>query len=72
VHFEWNDNKNAQNRKKHGVSFETASLVFSDPFAPSLLERTEHGEERWQTLGRVGDHVVLLVADTVREEDGLR
>jgi uncharacterized DUF497 family protein len=28
--FEWDDNKNAINIKKHGISFETASTVFYD------------------------------------------
>jgi uncharacterized DUF497 family protein len=70
VRFEWDDNKNTLNRKKHGLSFETAGLVFSDPLALSVLEQTERVEKRWRTLGRVGGHVVLLVAHTVREEDG--
>jgi len=29
----WDDKKNAINRARHGLSFETAWLVFDDPFA---------------------------------------
>ena len=28
--FEWDENKNILNQKKHGVSFEEAKTVFSD------------------------------------------
>lgn len=62
MRFEWDEEKNRVNKAKHGVSFETARLAFDDPFHLSLQDRHEDGEERWQTLGRVHDIVVLLVA----------
>ena len=66
----WDQNKNKSNRAKHGVSFEVATLVFEDPFHLSILDRREDGEERWQTLGMVGNVVVLLVAHTAIEREG--
>ncbi|CAG0945287.1 BrnT family toxin [Geobacter sp.] len=66
----WDDTKNRTNRAKHHVSFETASLVFADPFHVSVLDRVENCEERWQTLGMVGGIVVLLVAHTFAEQGG--
>jgi uncharacterized DUF497 family protein len=51
MRFEWDPNKSRANRRKHGVSFETASLVFDDPNHLSVQDRFEEGEERWQTLG---------------------
>ncbi|WP_394804733.1 BrnT family toxin [Sphingobium yanoikuyae] len=56
--------------KKHGVSFEAAARAFADPFALSVQDRIEGGEQRWQTLGLVEGHLLLLVAHTVSEEDG--
>jgi uncharacterized DUF497 family protein len=50
------------------VSFETASLVFDDPYHLSIQDRHENTEERWQTLGLVGGVVVLVVAHTYRED----
>ena len=50
-------------------SFETAQLVFDGPHALSVQDRHEGGEERWQTLGLVGEVVVLLVAHTYQEDD---
>jgi uncharacterized DUF497 family protein len=67
MRFEWDENKNKTNRDKHGVSFETAQLVFNDPHALSVQDRHEWGEERWQTLGLVGGVVMLLVAHTYTE-----
>ena len=65
--FEWNAAKAATNLRKHGVSFEIAMRVFADPFALTGPERIEGGERRWQTLGMVDGHVLLLVAHTVLE-----
>jgi uncharacterized DUF497 family protein len=69
IRFEWNPAKAVANRRKHGVSFETALRVFADPFTLTIPERIEDGEQRWQTIGCVDGHVILLVAHTVREED---
>ncbi len=69
IRFEW-DAKNAQAHfKKHKVSFETAIRAFSDPFALTEMERIENGEQRWQTIGVVDGHLVLLVAHAVDHED---
>ena len=67
--FEWDEIKNRANRRKHGVSFETASLVFADPFARMLQDRVVDGEPRWQAIGRVADELVLVVAHTVRNRN---
>ena len=32
LQFEWDDEKDRANRKKHGISFETASYVFRDEY----------------------------------------
>jgi uncharacterized DUF497 family protein len=69
MRFEWDDAKNLANRRKHGVGFETALLVFSDPDALSIQDRHDNGEERWQTIGRAGGTVVLLVAHTVFDDE---
>lgn len=69
LRFEWDSAKAATNLRKHGVSFETAARVFSDPEALLELDRIAEGEERWRAIGRIGEQVVLAVAHTVREED---
>jgi uncharacterized protein len=69
--FEWDFFKAESNLKKHRVSFEIATRVFADPFAMAMQDRIENGEYRWQTLGMVDGHLLLLVAHIVRDdEDG--
>jgi uncharacterized DUF497 family protein len=70
MRFVWNEQKSRRNRAKHKISFETAELVFADPFALSILDRVVGGEERWQTLGLIAGAVVVLVAHTVEEAEG--
>ena len=67
--FEWDADKAESNHRKHGILFETALRAFADPFALSVLDRTEAHEARWSTLGLVEGALLLLVAHTVREED---
>jgi len=71
VEFTWDERKNRANRKKHRISFETATLVFDDPFHISVQDREVDGEARWQTIGMVNGVHVLLVAHTVDEDAGL-
>jgi hypothetical protein len=68
MRFEWEEAKNLSNQRRHGVSFEQASAVFHDPLYVSVQDRIEDGEPRWQTLGMVGELLLLTVAHTVREK----
>lgn len=69
MRFVWDGNKERRNRRKHGVSFEVAALVFQDPAALSLLDRVVDDEERWLSLGLVGGLVLLAVAHTIEEAE---
>lgn len=67
--FEWDEGKNQQNKSKHGLSFETAALVFQDSFLLSALDhRDAYFEERWQSIGLVLD-VLIYVAHTLEEDN---
>jgi uncharacterized DUF497 family protein len=44
-------------------------LVFDDPYELSDLDRIIEGEERWQTIGTTGFHIVLI-AHLWWDEDG--
>ena len=69
IRFEWDPAKAASNLRKHHVSFETAIRAFADPFALADQDRIEGGEQRWQTLGVVEGHNLLLVVHTIQDED---
>ncbi len=69
VLFKWDEQKNRGNVEKHRVDFETAQLIFDDPFRVTFTERTEGGEERWHGIGTVAGLVLLLVVPTYRESE---
>ena len=51
--------KAAQNKEKHGVSFEDAVGIFSGPV---LTERSDRkGEKRWIAVGRLKGRLVTVV-----------
>ena len=60
-----------QSQRKHGVSFETATRVFADPYALFEQDRIVNGEKRWQAIGVVDGAVMLLVAHAVHEQDNI-
>lgn len=66
----WDAEKAATNRTKHGVSFETAVLVFNDPMLISEPDPHLDGD-RWRTIGRVWAST-LFVVHTVFEDGGGR
>ncbi|HEX4067619.1 MAG TPA: BrnT family toxin [Acidobacteriaceae bacterium] len=65
----WDEAKERGNRRKHGVSFETAVQVFLDPLHLTRQDRTIDGEPRWQTIGMVEGVLLVLVAYAVVNED---
>ena len=68
--FEWDPDKARDNLRKHRVSFERATEVFFDPFGLSLFDRRHsRTEDRWITLAKDRNDVLLVVVHTFREID---
>jgi hypothetical protein len=51
MRFEWDDEKNAINIKKHGIDFEDAKDIFKHPMLAWEDTRDSYDEERWIGLG---------------------
>ena len=68
MRVEWDEMKNQLNRKKHGIDFETAMLVFNDLQRINIYDE-EHSitEDRYNTIGLVED--VLFVVYTERKDN---
>ena len=62
--FEWDAAKARSNLDKHGVAFEDAEIVWSDPLHLVRFDRIDGGEERWHALGVVAGVVLLMVVHT--------
>ena len=65
MRFESDEWKNKQNLAKHDVDFQTAELVFDDPYAVTIRDHAHDDEEdRYITLGEIGPGAVLFVVHT--------
>ena len=65
--FEWDENKNKSNQDKHGIDFNNAKEVFQDnnrKTSPDL--RKDYGEDRWITVGKILD-IIIVVVFTIRD-----
>lgn len=64
--FEWDENKDAENREKHGVAFSLAQYAFADPHRV-IAEDLAHseGEQRFFCFGKV-EGGILTVRFTYR------
>jgi uncharacterized protein len=69
LEFEWDERKNAQNRRKHGVSFEEAKTVFLDENA-LLITDPDHSadEERFILLGLSSSLRALVVCHSYKHD----
>jgi hypothetical protein len=72
VRYEWDNRKERRNRRKHGISFELATLAFEDEHCLVGFDRLdETGEQRWHALGMVqvapAVSALLVVAHAYRE-----
>lgn len=70
LQFEWNEQKNKINQKKHGISFEEACSVFLDDRA-IMFDDPEHSqsEERFLLLGMSESSNVCIVSHCFRKND---
>lgn len=59
--FEWDEVKNEENQRKHGVSFEMAQQAFRDPDR-LIIRDTLHSsnEERWFCVGDIGTGIATV------------
>ena len=75
VRYEWDEEKNRQNQRKHGgISFELATLALEDERCLVYTDRIDDrtGERRWIALGMAqpsADAGILLVVAHVYRED---
>lgn len=65
--FEWDENKNRKNFKKHGIYFEDAVRVFLDEnLIDDYDELHSDFEDRYRIIGKIRN--VLVVIYTERED----
>ena len=67
--FEYDPGKSADNKRKHGIDFETAQRLWADAGLVEIPARTTD-EPRWLLIGKIDDKhwsaVITRRADNVR------
>jgi len=61
VNFEWDDEKNNANIRKHGLDFADAWKVFDSTLIVELDDGDYYGEDRWAGVGLLEDRIVKVI-----------
>ena len=61
MQFEWDEEKNRSNIRKHGIDFVDAIEVFDHPVLVAFDGRKDYGEERWVALGWLKAKLAVVV-----------
>jgi uncharacterized protein len=70
IDFVWDEAKEKQNKKKHGVSFEEAKTVFFDEYALQFYDPNHSvDEDRFILLGMSVTLRVVIVCHCFREKE---
>jgi uncharacterized DUF497 family protein len=68
LQFEWDEGKNRENERKHGVSFKEARSVFFDQQAVEFYDdEHQESEDRFLLLGVSAKLRVLMVCHCLRQ-----
>ena len=71
--FEWDENKNISNQRKHSISFEEAKTVFIDELARLIPDPdSSEGEERFILMGVSSQSKLLTVCHCERGLNTIR
>jgi uncharacterized DUF497 family protein len=69
MRYEWDDEKNQENMRKHGMSLSAGISIFSDPYRIEAYDdRVSYGEDRFYTIGMDVETRTLYVCYTTRGE----
>jgi uncharacterized DUF497 family protein len=70
LRFEWDEKKDALNKRKHGTSFTEAQTVFADENGLLLDDPDRfYDEDRFVLLGLSSSLRLLVVSHTYRKDD---
>ncbi len=73
MEYEWDENKNKANFKKHGIWFEEAKTIWADPNAGEFFDTENSDEEdRFLRIGLSSAMRYLLVVFCERDGDSIR
>jgi uncharacterized protein len=68
MRFTWHEPKRQLTLQKRGLDFAQAEQVFMGSTFTFEDDRRDYGEQRWVTLGLLGDKVVVIVHTESEDE----
>jgi uncharacterized DUF497 family protein len=68
VKFEWDEGKNKENIRKHGLDFADAWQIFDAPMLTRLDTKEDYGEDRFVGIGFLKNFVVVVAYTEPAEE----
>lgn len=68
--FEWDEAKNRENIRKHGISLDSAVGLFQFNHLVNLDQRIDYGEDRWIAIGWIGPILGVVVYTVSNESPG--
>ena len=71
--YEWDDEKNKINIKKHCISFEEAQTIFEDPLLQISNDDGFYQEERFRAIGtsQRGRNLLVVFCERFSQEDNI-
>ena len=66
--FEWDEEKNTENIRKHGLDFADAWQIFDAPMLTALDTKENYGEDRFIGIGFLKNVIVVIVYTEPEEE----
>ena len=71
MQFEWDEEKHAENIRKHRIDFADVPSIFSGPMLVELDERKDYEEDRWIGIG-ILQAIVAVVVFVEHRQDTIR
>jgi uncharacterized DUF497 family protein len=71
LQFEWDENKNQQNIRKHHLDFQDITTAFYNPMLIKLDTRYHYNEERYIAIGSINTCEIVVVY-TERQQNRIR
>jgi len=72
MNFVWDEKKNRDNVRKHGIDFRDVTDVFNHPMLVRLDTRRDYGEDRWIGIGLLRNMATVVVYVEWQDEETIR
>ena len=72
MEFVWNERKNRENVRKHGIDFRDVVDMFDHPMLVQLDTRRNYREDRWIAVGLLRSIVAVVVYVEWQDEETIR